>query len=476
VRIPFPVKAFLSYLAVIAVGALPTYIYLADVFEDELVQSFAHDAVARANLLGELLAPYASDERAEQLDSIAPLFIERVTYITPNGHVKFDSEVDVKRLDNHAERAEVTQVFGKQAVPARFGISTANIGVSIRDSKSTKVETLYAAVRIDSSVADGIVRLSIPTARISSLSNPVVAAFRNNVAISISLAIILSAVAAVVFLRPLRRLAEAARAIADGNYKQKLPASSRDEVGDVADAVRRMLVDIRERMAVAETASSMLGELVDALPTPVVVLDLADKPLATNGAARRILNHYAVTPEQALLSLLAPEPYTAAVELAHETGIPQQTVLGDTDTDPFPVTVHPVPHPSGSPLTVLVGRTPPAESASVLPQIRDVAGRPALALITEACVLAGRPTPSLDRLAKVLVADATGRTALALAAGLRAAPHAELRADRTERSVDVTMTAAIPESELQLIGLLIEPLGGRIVVEGNTTTLKLAIA
>ncbi|MBV9183642.1 MAG: HAMP domain-containing histidine kinase [Acidobacteria bacterium] len=69
------------------------------------------------------------------------------------------------------------------------------------------------------------------------------------------LAVLLSSWAAARVTRPLEQLAEAAREIAMGNWKAFVSADSRDEVGELADALNRMAGDLleqRERLLQSE--------------------------------------------------------------------------------------------------------------------------------------------------------------------------------------------------------------------------------
>lgn len=56
--------------------------------------------------------------------------------------------------------------------------------------------------------------------------------------------------------RPVAKLADAARRASDGDYQAEIPVGSRDEIGALAGAFRRLLADLREKQQLVEFLSS----------------------------------------------------------------------------------------------------------------------------------------------------------------------------------------------------------------------------
>ena len=94
-------------------------------------------------------------------------------------------------------------------------------------------------------------------------------------------------------LEPIRAVTRAARAMAKGNYDQVVPATTRDELGELAVAFNTMARRIREFQQ-AGTARLLRAQqtaqaTIDSFPDPVVVVDPDGAVERANPAARRIL-------------------------------------------------------------------------------------------------------------------------------------------------------------------------------------------
>jgi NtrC-family two-component system sensor histidine kinase KinB len=94
-------------------------------------------------------------------------------------------------------------------------------------------------------------------------------------------------------LGPIRGVTRGARAMARGELDQVVPVTSRDEVGELAQAFNTMARTIRE-FREAGTARLLRAQkttqaTIDSFPDPVVVVDNSGSVERTNPAARRIL-------------------------------------------------------------------------------------------------------------------------------------------------------------------------------------------
>src|SRR6478735_6508279 len=179
--IPLPVKIFFSYLLVVSAGALPTYMYLRQLFETQLMADSAMRVATHAQLLGTFLSEMDVHRRLEELRHIAPTAVERVTYISAAGRVLFDSATyDLHSMENHLDRPEVRDALGKGAESPSFDPHLPRVGVSRRPSDDSNIDTLYVAVCIQEATPKecDFVRLSIPIAEIQRLANSILRAFR----------------------------------------------------------------------------------------------------------------------------------------------------------------------------------------------------------------------------------------------------------------------------------------------------------
>jgi signal transduction histidine kinase len=95
-------------------------------------------------------------------------------------------------------------------------------------------------------------------------------------------------------LEPISAVTRAARAMAKGNYDQVVPATSRDELGELAVAFNTMARRIREFQQAGTArlvrAQQTAQATIDSFPDPVIVVDIDGAVERANPAARRILH------------------------------------------------------------------------------------------------------------------------------------------------------------------------------------------
>jgi two-component system, NtrC family, sensor histidine kinase KinB len=95
-------------------------------------------------------------------------------------------------------------------------------------------------------------------------------------------------------LRPISMVTDGAKALARGELDQIVPAASRDELGDLANAFNDMAHTLRDYRQ-AGTARLLRAQktaqaTVDSFPDPVVLVDLTGSVEQANRAARRLLS------------------------------------------------------------------------------------------------------------------------------------------------------------------------------------------
>jgi serine/threonine-protein kinase len=88
-------------------------------------------------------------------------------------------------------------------------------------------------------------------------------------AVGLALAVLSSLVVAGGITRPVRRLVQATREVADGRYDVPIDARSRDEIGELAGAFRRMVQELKEKQDLVEFLSAG-GQTVALTPDQVV--------------------------------------------------------------------------------------------------------------------------------------------------------------------------------------------------------------
>jgi HAMP domain-containing protein len=465
-RLALPAKLLVSYLVVVALGAVPTYFYVRNELQADLLDLAARDLETATRRAAASLMPFDERTIVARARGIAGVVPHRVTLIAPSGEVLFESETLVRT--NHLDRPEVGRALELRPL--------VDVATAQRTSDSTGRETIYAATRI---VPDGpVLRLSTPVAPVADAARALKRFARNGMAVAVSAALLFSLLSALLFVRPLQRVVETARAFGAGDLAARAQVPRDDEVGDVARALDQMAVDLRRRLANAGSGDAVLAQLVDAIPVPCVVVEASGDLLALNGPARRALVIEGTSARRRIQELTQHGRFRRALEEAEADGDPEPCVLPLGDGARFEGIVHVLKRPGNAPLTVLLGHEPPPDAATTLPPVTAVNAVAFDAVLQEARERAG---PSLaesgvvvevNDTPGVLVADIDGRLARAVALAFEGcARTVRGRGDLVGVSVHVeptrvrlTLDAGADAGFVDGVKPLVGPLGGDVEV------------
>ncbi|GAC1478849.1 MAG: phosphate regulon sensor histidine kinase PhoR [Gemmatimonadaceae bacterium] len=201
---------------------------------------------------------------------------QRVTLIDPGGHVVGDSDIEeqaLPRLESYAARPEI--------IEARRG----GAGSARRAGPSPGEQELHVAVRAPL----GFARVSIPTRSFDA----VVAAAERDVIAAGLVAALAAAVFAVAFARsvagPVVELRNVAQAIAAGDLGRRPPIAAPGEVGDLANSLHAMAVQLSQRLDTMRADEALMTALIESLNEGVVAVDARGTVVRVNDSARRLL-------------------------------------------------------------------------------------------------------------------------------------------------------------------------------------------
>ena len=220
--------------------------------------------------------------------SASGLSKSRVTVISKDGIVLGDSATplaSLRELENHGTRPEVVR-----AAAAGFGRST-------RYSTTTGKELIYVAVPLtgnDGQLA-GFLRFSVPTTYASELAGKIQKSVAAGLFFAAALAVVLSMLFSLTFARPLVRLSDITRKIAEGEFPQSIVRKSRFEIGEL----ERNIEEMSKRLS--ETFNGLSEERNRAF---AIVSSMAEGVLALDGGGRVVLANPVI---EKLFNVMEPE-------------------------------------------------------------------------------------------------------------------------------------------------------------------------
>jgi len=271
--------------SVLAVALLITFslalvgVYLARQERAALVDQTAARLEAQASLLaGELAGGLVGGDDWARRAAVRTK--ARVTVIASDGKVLGDSDLSSHSMENHANRPEV-----------QTALSEDGSGRAVRLSRSVDQDLLYFAQVVPQ--PDGtrlILRLSLPVKE----ATYGFARFRRDFLV-IALVSLVAAVGMAFFWAnrityPLRQMVEFARAVARGEMGKRLPVRSRDELGEVAEALNAMAADLRATMQRLEEEGHRIQTIMESMSEGLLVIDARKRISLVNPAAEALLN------------------------------------------------------------------------------------------------------------------------------------------------------------------------------------------
>lgn len=279
----FRTRAFLGifFASAVALG-------VSTLLVEQSMRRFQYDDIresllSRARLAAYLLAlqlPVDDDAAIDQeADEIARLLQVRVTLLSADGRVLGESEADgqaLLNLENHAHRLEIEDALRRGA------------GTAIRPSATTNVETMYAAVLVETGPVR-FVRLALPLTRIdegvASLRRPAVI----GLAAGLLIALIGTTIASFLLNRRLRVIADTARRYMAGDFSRPARDHGRDELGTVANVLDATARELGARLGEMERERAHTDAILHGMVEGVLLVNRGGRLVLTNPAAQTLL-------------------------------------------------------------------------------------------------------------------------------------------------------------------------------------------
>jgi two-component system, OmpR family, phosphate regulon sensor histidine kinase PhoR len=240
--------------------------------------------LAEARLMARLAEGYLSHggslERLDPIvDAAAGEVHARVTIVAPDGRVVADSALSGEALagvENHADRPEVRAAL------------TNGQGYSLRQSATLGTDLMYVAVPIrQGREIQAVSRVAYSVADVEAQ----VTHLRRGVALSLLLALAVSAILAGILsgslIRPLRRIRDAARTMAQGDLTTRIDVGRTDELGELGTILNQAAEQLQERLTELARDRARTDAILSAMEEGVLAVDHKGLILLANSVLTR---------------------------------------------------------------------------------------------------------------------------------------------------------------------------------------------
>jgi len=274
-------QIFPSYLLITLLSLFAVSWYASKSLRQFYLDQTAIDLQSRAILLEKLVISHLSPLDAAFVDSICKAMgkstATRFTIILPSGKVVGDSIETPEQMDNHANRPEIIQAYGRK------------IGRSIRYSNTLLQEMMYVAAPIlHNERTLAVVRASLPVTFIDrELKSIQVKIIIGGLIIAI-LAAGISLIISRRISRPIEKMKEGADQFASGNLSHRLTVPESAEIASLAEAMNQMAAQLESRIKTVINQRNQLETVLSSMLEGVIAVDKDERIISMNQAAARL--------------------------------------------------------------------------------------------------------------------------------------------------------------------------------------------
>jgi two-component system phosphate regulon sensor histidine kinase PhoR len=203
----------------------------------------------------------------------------RITAIAKSGDVLADSETLARQRDNHADRPEVAAALAQGS------------GEHTRYSRSVGRDLVYVAHLVTRSPEDPIVlRLSAPVSELTAGYSQFRRDFLGIAFVSLAIASCLAIFWARRIAAQLREMGAFVRVVSHGQPAARLAVKSRDEFGELTEALNALAADLESTLRRLEDETHRLRTIAEGMGEGLLVLDTGERITLLNPVAETLLN------------------------------------------------------------------------------------------------------------------------------------------------------------------------------------------
>jgi len=273
---------FSAFLLIALVSLMVSGGYAFWAMRNFFFQQSASNLEARGELIKTQILEVLTPDNGEAIDAACKkagrASKSRVTIIAVDGTVLGDSYVNPRKMENHAERPEIRKALaGETATQIRF-------------STTMQKKMMYVAPPVLSEgKVQGAVRTSLAVTTIENQIREI----QNRILFAGCVLFLAAAGISLWISRrismPVEAMKQGAGRFAAGDLDYRLPVAHTDEMAGLADAMNRMALQLRKRMADVTQQHNELEAILASMREGLVALDPEERVIMINTAAQEIL-------------------------------------------------------------------------------------------------------------------------------------------------------------------------------------------
>lgn len=322
-KINVSTKLIINYLLlVVLVFSCTTFILLYKLNYESKAQ-LENELVTKAQLISEFIpAPVINQENTNQIQPLVQIAKQkskaRITIIARDGKVLGDSESDPGAMENHRTRPEVID-----ALQGKTGVST-------RYSYTLQKNMLYVAIPAKTSQREisGIIRVALPVTTVNTLTVNILKNLWIGIIVALLLTIILGYVSAYFITKPIRQINTMTQEAIKGNWSQKIPVTTQDEIGSLAKSLNLLFRQQQANIEAIKNEQNKIIAIISSMSEGVIACDTDSRILLINKSIEKI---FAVTAadcrNKMLLEAIRNNELDEILNLTLRTGQAQQSEL-----------------------------------------------------------------------------------------------------------------------------------------------------
>ncbi len=274
-------KIFIGYLVITCLLASVVFYSVFTIMRHYHIKTLTGDLEKLGKTLIVQFLPYLEKQRHADLDSFVKQLgadIEtRITVIDARGVVLADSDRDPLKMENHKTRPEILQALAE------------TVGSSIRYSQTVKESMLYVALPVKQNDAvSHVVRVSLFLVDINLILHDLRDGILKLSLIMVGIALLISFVFSRRLTEPVRKLSDASRRVASGDFDVRVFLKTKDELYDFADSFNYMTEKIRSLFDEVSLQKEELKNIISSMHEGLMVVDRNDHVVLFNNSFKEL--------------------------------------------------------------------------------------------------------------------------------------------------------------------------------------------